>query len=426
MHTGFRWTCLLTLVVASLVAAPLVVLAQGTGLHDFGLRGTAKDRGPQASSALLSNQRLFPRAFAPVIPNLGLGQRAVFGPGVLATPSGALRLGHLASLPPAFSAALTREIRPTDAAILPFGERSREEILGIIAESGVQVLDIRPTNAFIATGLTPVAQAILSRYGVTPLGYTSGLFTAPDIGVSPMPTQAMAVDENLNLLATVFRGGDAVGVTDLISTLGGQLTGTSNNIVVFSMNIHTLRDSLAAGAWDGFHLRNLVERGIIVSADEDTSAGIEIGAFAGGRRPYVEVGIDASTQIIGITDSGLSLDATPLADSPAGANGFGTANPAGPTHRKVIGYTAAQDIAGAGAGVGDGLSCDFVSSGATHGHIVASIAAGNASELLSQVGTTICDVGGWRPATRVSTAAAGSPSSWTSGQSPPRARPRTR
>ncbi|MFQ5720226.1 MAG: hypothetical protein ACE5IK_11825, partial [Acidobacteriota bacterium] len=66
MHNRFRWTFLLTLVAASLAAAPLAVLAQDAGLNNFGLRGA--DRGTRSNTetgSLATNRLLlYPRAFA--------------------------------------------------------------------------------------------------------------------------------------------------------------------------------------------------------------------------------------------------------------------------------------------------------------------------------------------------------------------------
>ena len=178
------------LVAASMVATPLAVLAQdaNSGRHAFGLRGTERgNRPPTEQGSRAANRVLYPRAFAPVIPDLGLSRRfAAFGPDTLATPQGAIRLGNLPDLPPHFSLALQGENGPHDAAVLHFGEFSQAEVRQILASTDVQVLDRRPTNAFIATGLTPAAQAIFARNGVTVLTYSSGLFASPGIGTSSL------------------------------------------------------------------------------------------------------------------------------------------------------------------------------------------------------------------------------------------------
>jgi hypothetical protein len=123
-----------------------------------------------------------------------------------------------------------------------------------------------------------------------------------------------------------------------------------------------------------------------VHPDEDTGTAIETGEFRNGHRPYVEAGIDGSTQVIGITDTGLSLDAAVLSDGTAGVPGSGVAGPAGLGHRKVVAYVRAQDLPGNSGGNGDLLTCDGTAGG-THGHLVASIAAGNASEILADLRT---------------------------------------
>ncbi|MFQ5718176.1 MAG: S8 family serine peptidase [Acidobacteriota bacterium] len=375
-------------------------LVRGAGeTHVFGLRASRQDPGVGAAGPEAT--RLLDRTFAPVLDTPEFATRpALIGTDQLATPAGMVRLSTLADLAAPFSTALTRSIRADEVAVLPFAGQSRQEILALLAAAQVTVLDVRPVRSFLVTGLTPQAQTALIDAGVRPLSYTCGLFTSPAIGVTPVDTPARAADPNLTLLATLFRVDDAPSITAMIRNLGGAILSTAapspmspgqGRVVTFVMHIDTLRTSLAAGAWDGLPIRNLTEAERFISADEDTSTGVQTGTFAGGARPYTEAGIDGSTQVIGITDTGLSLDATVLADGPAGALGLGTAHAAGPGHRKVIGYTDAGTISAGGAG--DLLSCDGTT-GATHGHLVASIAAGNASALLAAAGRQACDLPG--------------------------------
>ncbi|MFQ5764165.1 MAG: hypothetical protein ACE5GT_04490, partial [Rhodospirillales bacterium] len=66
MDHRFGWTLLLTLVAASLAAAPLTVLAQDAGLSSFGLRGADRGTRSTAETGSLATNRLllYPRAFA--------------------------------------------------------------------------------------------------------------------------------------------------------------------------------------------------------------------------------------------------------------------------------------------------------------------------------------------------------------------------
>ena len=75
MQNRFRWTFLLTLVVASLVAAPFAVTAAdlGSGLNTLQLRGERTGRGSTDSAAGAANSLImYGRSFAPVMEGLGV------------------------------------------------------------------------------------------------------------------------------------------------------------------------------------------------------------------------------------------------------------------------------------------------------------------------------------------------------------------
>jgi hypothetical protein len=227
----------------------------------------------------------------------------------------------------------------------------------------------------MVTGAEQETLRALIDSGVTVRAWTPGFFVSPDIGRAPLPDAEMAADPVLRLHASVFPGADPERVAERLVSLGAEIEGTFNGVIAFSMHIEDLRHAL--DRLTGIAIRALAERGFVTSSGEDTSTAIQTGEFRNGARPYVEAGIDGSTQVVGVTDTGLSLDAAVLSEYGIGFS----ATAAGPGHRKVVAYVTADSVAG---GTGDLLTCDGTS-GATHGHLVASLVAGNASEVVDDV-----------------------------------------
>ncbi len=379
MHNRFRWTFLLTLVAASLVVAPLAVMANtGMGLNSFGIRTGKGNSGEAPTGEFRDPVVLYDRTFEPVLEGLGLTARnAAVAGDYIATPSGFVSVARLGESKRHFRSALdTSNLRSGDVALVHFGSLSMEQVRNTLQMADVTPLGELPNNAIVVTGVTDLAAASLSRAGATLLAWTPGFFVSPSIGTSPVPNAAMAADPNLQLLASVFPGVSEDSVTSVLSGMGATVTGSFNGVISFSMNIDDLRGNLEL--LSGLGIRSMGERGFVVSADEDTNTGIQTGEFNAGARPYTAAGINGSTQVVGVSDTGLSLDAAVLSDGTAGVPGSGTASPAGLGHRKVVAYVTAASVAGGG---GDLLSCDGTS-GVTHGHVVASLIAGNASDIL--------------------------------------------
>jgi len=393
MSIRFRWTLLLTLLVASLVAAPLAVMAAddgatGRGLNSFQVRGGGGRAKAESSTTGTGPAGIaaFSRSFEPVLENLGPVSRRgqVITADALSTPSGYVRVGTLSERPRYFRMAveLAGSIQPAeDAFLVQFGTTARDAVRATMQRAGVTVLGEIHNNGYVVTGGNEYSVATLSRAGAVVLAWTPGLFTDPGIGVSPMPTAALAADPNLNLVASVFRGAEVQVVADSVAAMGGTNVVVTDRQVYFTMNVDALRTNLEQ--FTGLPVRGLAEQGIMIGADEETSTGITLGEFFGGRRPYFEAGVDGSTQVVAMTDTGVSLDAAVLA-----SGGIGTVpGAAGVGHRKVVGYISADNAGGLGAnptGSGDLLTCDG-STGVSHGHLVGSLIAGNASDVVPDV-----------------------------------------
>jgi hypothetical protein len=201
MSIRFRWTLLLTLLVASLVAAPLAVMADdgATGRSSFQVRGggarakaenSTTGTGPAGIAA-------FSRIFEPVLENLGPVSRRgqVITADALSTPSGYVRLGTLSERPRYFRMAveLAGSINPVeDAFLVHFGTVARDAVRATMQRAGVTVLGEIHNNGWVVTGGNEYTLATLSRAGAVVLAWTPGLFTDPDVGVSPMPTESLA------------------------------------------------------------------------------------------------------------------------------------------------------------------------------------------------------------------------------------------
>ncbi|MFQ5670300.1 MAG: S8 family serine peptidase [Acidobacteriota bacterium] len=382
MHTRFRWTFLLTLTVASLLAAPLAVLATDAArqpmdlaMGEIQVRGSGSSQAEGNAIGASDSMVLYGRGFAPIMDSVNVQEsNGILSSDSIATPGGFVRIRDLADHPAsAFRAALDpTDVTPDTVLLVHFSGQSREEMQQILDAAHVNPLDSVPNDTVIINGADDLALATLARAGATTLLRTVPFFMSPTIGTSPVPSAAMAADPNLRLVAGVFPGLDAGALADRLTQMGAtNVTIGFNNTIGFTIDVDVLR--LNASDLDGAGLRYVSEAPLYTSADEDTSTSMQTGEFNSGRLPYREAGIDGSSQVIGITDTGLALDAAVLADP----DGAGQALGASLSHRKVVAYVQAQALAGNVGGAGDMETCESLT-GVSHGHLVASIAAGNA------------------------------------------------
>jgi hypothetical protein len=303
--------------------------------------------------------------------------RSMVGGHYIATPSGYININRLVAgeYPLHFSSSLVDSITATDVALAVFGDASMETIREAVQMAGVRTLGSVPNSGIVVTGVTDSGMATLTRFGAQLFLWAPGNFMSPEVGVSPVPNPNMALDTKLNMVASVFPGEDVQVVIDALTGIGATVQSQYNGLISYQVEIDALRNNL--GLLGGLPIRAMSELGFVISADEDGAATMQIAEWRNGARPYTDAGVDGSTQTIGITDTGLSLDAAVLGSGAIGDPAGG----ASLAHRKVVAYVTAASVAGGG---GDLLTCDGTT-GATHGHLVASLIAGNASDVVPDV-----------------------------------------
>ncbi|MFQ5768229.1 MAG: S8 family serine peptidase, partial [Acidobacteriota bacterium] len=317
------------------------------------------------------------------MPHIIAGSEAI-GSDYLQTAGGFIRVSRLSEGPRFFRSALSvDDLGPNDVFVVHYGTASMETVRQTLRSARVTPLAPLPNNAAVVRGATPYALATIARAGFTTLAWTPGFIISPLVGATPMLTPQQAASSNLSMVAQVFPGADMDSAGSLLAGMGGTVTGQFNNSITFQIDINDLRSN--AGMVRGSMFSYIGEQMPVISADEDTIAGVEIAEFRNGARPYHDALVDGRGVIVGVTDTGISLDAAVLADTAGGSTDIIglPAAAAGPTHRKVVAYVRAQDVPGSG-GLGDLESCDGVTA-ATHGHLVASLIAGNAKDVVPDV-----------------------------------------
>ncbi len=203
----------------------------------------------------------------------------------------------------------------------------------------------------------------------------------PDIGRSPLTDPAKALSSVYSLQVRLFPGEDAGAVARALQAMGATILAVSPAQVDVEIDRGRLGDIASLDP-----VYAVYEEGIYVPLDEKATTTIQTGHWNMGAVPYHDAGIDGggngvtgtSPQVLSITDTGISIDAGDLSNTKTDAGTPGT------VHRKVVDYRATT---GFGTGSGDLLGCDApMTGGFTHGHIVASVAVGNASRTAASYG----------------------------------------
>ncbi len=204
---------------------------------------------------------------------------------------------------------------------------------------------------------------------------------SPWIGRAPLPDQAAALSEVYDLELLLFPGEAAQPVAAAATALGANVLTVRPDLV--RVEIH--RDHLAAlAALEP--VRAIFEHAPLFLFGQEETTTVQTGMFAAGATPYHDAGVDgggggvAAPQVLMLLDNGIQLDAGDLSDARL------VAGAASPAHRKVLSYTTTFPFGGAG----DNLGCDASAQGSfTHGHTVAAVALGNATDVEPAYG------GGW-------------------------------
>ncbi len=278
-------------------------------------------------------------------------------------------------------------------------ESLRERIViaggALVAESG---------NSTYLVRLSQEAHSSIRNHpGVVALEpYHPAFKLSPYIGRIPLLDPVRAASDVLTLHVAVFPGEDAASVAAAIRGLGGNVLGIARDMVRAEIHRSQLAELASIEA-----VRMVEEESPILPWGEETTTVLQTGVFQGGTKPYHGAGINGggehgtcsasaaipcqgdgdcpgvetcvgsgSPEVLMLLDSGIQLDAGDLSDTRTSPGA------PGPAHRKVRVYQSTSQFTGGIAGEGDDRGCDDPGSGgSTHGHVVASVALGNATQV---------------------------------------------
>ncbi|HXV76357.1 MAG TPA: S8 family serine peptidase, partial [Candidatus Polarisedimenticolaceae bacterium] len=252
---------------------------------------------------------------------------------------------------------------------------SFESIRDAIESNGGQIVRQLPDSTLIAR-VTPQGRSVIER---SPDVYASILYPPavklhPSIGRIPLTDPAKAVSEVYELDVRLFQGEDADAIAQTLTSLGGNVRAVAPDTV--RVEIHRSKLAEVAGI-EGVEM--VFEHIAPLPFSEETTTNVQTGKYNNGATPYHDVGVDGSgggvgsPQILMVLDTGIQLDAADLSDT-----SMSPGTPSG-THRKVISYSTTAAFPG---GRGDSAGCDEgISGGFTHGHLVAAVALGNATDV---------------------------------------------
>jgi hypothetical protein len=450
----------------SLLAVVGVALLAGSTVHSSSVRTKRLDRLADREQAdLYPEERLFPKlrayerpkalAAGRTLPSVEVGERR--RPSVVHLEAGAFDLldlsrhvpaellGTRSGSGPAPTARVARLEPETVYLVLPSSEGAAG--LEQVRRHPLEILDFLPSNTYaVRLQRGASARATPSDFSAA-LPYPAAFRRGKLVGQMPLPHKAAAESSHYFLDVVLWKGFSPEPLLDELAREGAAIF------------------SVYEAPGDGYRIRfatesrgilELLERRADVRLFSDTPAPFGFAALASvipstvmmghynqGQRPLHDAGVDGSTQLVAITDDGISLDSYGLAhaafdpvtgalipgsvtpdlnpandsgpgacinnpsvpcatnrDCPAGDFCKGVRPDVGPNHRKVETYIPIQDLpacvvgpcvppianpGASGPGAvptgGDFRTCDAVLSGSrTHGNVVAGLIAGNPSE----------------------------------------------
>ncbi|MCP3982208.1 MAG: S8 family serine peptidase [bacterium] len=273
----------------------------------------------------------------------------------------------------------------------PHAARSglRAELERAIEAQGGGVVRSMPVSAMLVRINAATLAEASSKAGVLVAEpYHLGFKLDPTIGRTPLRDPLKAMSEVYDLEVLLHRDEASEPVVRAIEVMGGTIERNYGDTLIVSIHRSKLADVAALEP-----VFQIFESLPVHPTGEETTTVIQTGAWNHGSTPYHSRGIDGggegdancvacpgTPQVIMVLDSGIQLDASDLSDtatSPGtpGTSG-GNAGPGG-VHRKVLAYESTDQFGGRG----DLVGCDAPSQGGfTHGHVVAAIAAGWASD----------------------------------------------
>ena len=235
----------------------------------------------------------------------------------------------------------------------------------MLRAAGATIYRFHSVNTFLVRAESPSTLAQLP--GVLWAGpYHPAYRVEPTLGQAPTADPVKARNETIMLRARLFEPGEKPRVTARLQALGAVIDWESTNDdhdlpnhVYFSAAPETI--PAAARMGEVLWIEEISREAFPLNAESHVV--LQSGRIEGGT-PYWDAGVDGSTQIVGVMDTGSDLDTILLSDTPTNAGHPGGA------HRKVQAYTP--------WGAGDFTTCGVT--GYTHGTNTTQCAVANRSD----------------------------------------------
>ncbi|MCZ6833958.1 MAG: S8 family serine peptidase, partial [Acidobacteria bacterium] len=348
-------------------------------------------RQPVPSGGRVDLPVLYERGLKPLFPAWpAVNRRALFSSAEhLPTVNGVIDLRR--PLPGSLGAGLSRAFGDRGATLLVVTDGlPGEKVSRALGTGGGRLVAPFGPNAWIVQANDARAlSGLASHPGVlSVLPFGPELIVDRRIGQIPVISQEEARRSDLPLRAGVLPGSDPEAVAADLSAFGATISGIQQAPSAFPViRFRMPYDLILTAAEQVSGLFRIEEETAVMVAGEEIAASMQSGGFFNGRVPLWDAGVDggggsfSTPQIVAVTDTGLSYDATHFADTVA------VAGVPGPLHSKLESYLA--------VGGGDLLSCDNpANGGSTHGNVVAGVLAGN----VTRFGIDLRNNPGWESA----------------------------
>ena len=225
---------------------------------------------------------------------------------------------------------------------------------------GVRLYTYYPSNAFVVRAESPAD--LTSMPGVVwAAPYHPAYRIEPQLGHAPTANAMTALNETIYVRAVLFEAAERHAFVQAVEAKGALVdrsmnveSGARAEHVYLSAAPEVLLDIATRN--DLLWIEEVSRSGFVLNAESKVvvqSGSVDLGT------PYWDAGVNGSTQVVGVMDSGMDVDTILLShsDSDAGTPGAG--------HRKVLAYTA--------YGGGDLATCGNYS----HGTNTSQCAVGN-------------------------------------------------
>jgi hypothetical protein len=236
----------------------------------------------------------------------------------------------------------------------------------MLRDAGATIYRFHPVNTFLVRAETPGRLAKLPGVLWTD-PYHPAYRIEPMLGQAPTVDPIKARNERISVRVRLFEPGEKERVIEELQALGAQIDWSSTR------DEHDLPDRVYFTATPQTILTAARMKQVLWVEESNREAFplnaesrvvVQSGRVSDGT-PFWDAGIDGSTQIVGVMDTGLDVDTILMSHTPDDA---GTP---GPEHRKVQAYSA--------WGAGDMTTCSGTS-GYTHGTNTAQCAVANRSD----------------------------------------------